>query len=436
MRTPTRSQPLSTLLTTLVIVGAVALNVHASLDVPEPPMMLTMSRPQVILVADDRYIPHYTPPPRQAELGIQTATFSVNWNPATCTGTVTAWPQAAKDAFQYALDIWRSLLDSSQTIVVDACWRSDLGSGILGSAGATTFHRNFTNAPFTNTWFPVALANAVAQADLNEDTAEIQANFNSTFNWYYGTDGNTPGDKYDFASVVLHEVGHGLGFLGFADVSYGTGYLGYSGYPAVYDRFTEDGNGTPLLNYTNPSTALGNALTGQVDGVYFDGPYANAANTDNGQNPVKLYTPSSWNVGSSYSHLDEIFNGTANSLMTYSLGYGQAEHNPGPVTLGMFRDMGWTLASVTPAPTVTSITPNSGENTGVVNITNLAGSDFQNGATVKLIKSGQSDINGTNVTVVSDSQITCDFDLSGAAIGQWDVVVANPDAQSGTLPNG
>ena len=95
-----------------------------------------------------------------------------------------------------------------------------------------------------------------------------------------------------------------------------------------------------------------------------------------------------------------------------------------------------TSTTVAPAPTVTSITPNTGQNTGTVHITNLAGTNFQAGATVKLTRSGQSDIPATNVTVVNASQITCDFDLTGAAAGLWNVVVTNPDAQSGMLANG
>ena len=33
-----------------------------------------------------------------------------------------------------------------------------------------------------------------------------------------GTDGNTPLGKIDFVTVVLHEIGHGLGFTGSMDV--------------------------------------------------------------------------------------------------------------------------------------------------------------------------------------------------------------------------
>jgi hypothetical protein len=200
----------------------------------------------------------------------------------------------------------------------------------------------------------VALANALAGNDLNGTDPEIVALFSSTFDWYYGTDGNTPSNKVDFATVVVHELGHGLGFVGSMNYDDGVGSAecngfagqgcwGYgTGYPFIYDRFTEDANGTPLLDYANFSTALGDALRGQAGGgVDFDGPNANGANVDNGRAPVALYAPSTWRPGSSYAHLDEIFNGTPNALMTYSLGNGESVHHPGPVTLGIFEDMGW-----------------------------------------------------------------------------------------------
>jgi len=57
-------------------------------------------------------------------------------------------------------------------------------------------------------------------------------------------------------------------------------------------------------------------------------------------------------------------------------------------------------------------------------------------ASVKLTKAGSTDIVATNVTVVSASQITCKVNMNGAARGLWNVVVTNPDGQSGTLSNG
>lgn len=87
------------------------------------------------------------------------------------------------------------------------------------------------------------------------------------------------------------------------------------------------------------------------------------------------------------------------------------------------------------APIVTAITPGSGPNTDLINITDLSGANFASGAAVKLARSGQPDIVATNVVLKSSSKITCTFDLTGAATGLWDVVVTNPDGRSGSLPS-
>ncbi|MDV4343621.1 tandem-95 repeat protein [Methanoculleus sp. YWC-01] len=88
---------------------------------------------------------------------------------------------------------------------------------------------------------------------------------------------------------------------------------------------------------------------------------------------------------------------------------------------------------VTPALTVTGITPDAGPNTGPVSITDLSGTGFVDGATVKLTRTGEPDIVATNVSVVSPTQITCTLDLTGAAVGPWNVMVTNPSNQSATL---
>jgi trimeric autotransporter adhesin len=87
-------------------------------------------------------------------------------------------------------------------------------------------------------------------------------------------------------------------------------------------------------------------------------------------------------------------------------------------------------------PGVGSIAPASGVSGQTVSVTGLAGSDYRAGAEVLFRKTGEADIEADNVTVVSATRITCDFDLTGAAVGDWDVVVVNPDAQEGVLAGG
>ena len=89
-----------------------------------------------------------------------------------------------------------------------------------------------------------------------------------------------------------------------------------------------------------------------------------------------------------------------------------------------------------PAPTVTSVDPSTGLNTGPFTISNITGTGFLSGAQVKLVKAGETDLIAGSVTVESGTRINCTVDLAGKAAGEWDVVVTNTDSQSGTLPAG
>lgn len=285
----------------------------------------------------------FVPPPPAALRAPATANLVVTYS--------ASFPAAARTAFEDAVDIWESLVTSPVPVYVYAEW-APLAPNQLGGAGPESIYRNFAGAPKVDTWYPAALAEKLYGANLsaNPTDADIGATFNSAFpDWYFGTDGNPGVNQVDFLSVVLHELGHGLGFLGYmnADNNTETASAEYSGSPFVYNHFTENSAGTNLLDITNPAT-LYDELTG--GNIYFDGPNARAAN---GGSTVKLYAPSLWQQGSSYSHVDIIYDGTPNALMTWSLADGEAVHDPGPITLGMFADMGWTLVSA-PTPTHTA----------------------------------------------------------------------------------
>ncbi len=161
-----------------------------------------------------------------------------------------------EDAFQYAVNLWKPLISSPVPIVVKASW-SALGAGVLGSAGPDEVLRDRPGLPQAHTWYPIALANALAGTDLDSANPDIDATFSSAFSsWYFGTDGHPGAGQIDFVSVVLHELGHGLGFYGVANVADGIGTWQFAGYPGIFDRFTQ-AKGTPVLNFANSSTSLG-----------------------------------------------------------------------------------------------------------------------------------------------------------------------------------
>jgi hypothetical protein len=263
--------------------------------------------------------------------------------------TVEYWfftPQA-QTAFQYAVDIWAGLLSSEVPIKVLAGY-IPLPPGILGSAGSNYIVGN-TPGTQRNTWYATALADKLAGENIlidPDDDYDIIAVFNSNYpNWYFGTDGNTPSGDFDFATVVLHELCHGLGFFGLMNYDDETGY-GFYGtstttFPAIYDHYTYTRMGRNLLNenfFPNPSVELGDALTG--DQILFSG--NNVIVATKGKRAL-LFTLPIWLPGSSYVHLDEweYPPGNENSLMTPGLMPGESILHPGPITLAIFDDIGW-----------------------------------------------------------------------------------------------
>jgi hypothetical protein len=145
--------------------------------------------------------------------------------------------------FHTAAAIWGALLPSDVEIRVSARFDPQTctaTSGVLGSAGPGSLHRDFPNALFSGTWYHQALANRLAGSDLSAAN-DISATFNSsvgsptclTSGWYYGIDGNE-GIQMELLPVVLHELGHGLGF---STTTNGVTGTMMNGAPHVYDRF-------------------------------------------------------------------------------------------------------------------------------------------------------------------------------------------------------
>jgi hypothetical protein len=257
----------------------------------------------------------------------------------------------AKAAFQAAVDIWAGIIASPVPIKVDASL-ADLGPLVLGSAGPDRFYRHASIGDGSS-FYPSALAGALTGTDRDTNRPDIVAQFSSTQpDIYYGTDGAPPLHFVDFETVVLHELGHGLGFAGSATYDPSTGAGGFNDPVAVFDLFNANAAGAPLRSLPNGSAALGEALTN--DQAYWNGASAKA---HNGGVTPRLYAPPDWDDGSSIAHLDEDVypQGNANSLMTPYLTEQEVVHHPGPITIGVFRDLGWDARlGDTTAPTLTA----------------------------------------------------------------------------------
>ncbi len=90
-----------------------------------------------------------------------------------------------------------------------------------------------------------------------------------------------------------------------------------------------------------------------------------------------------------------------------------------------------TIASATPPPVLTSITPTSGF-AETVTALDVSGNGISTSTSFKLTRSGQSDIPAFSVTAVG-SVLRCQFNLAGAATGAWNLVATNPSLETSTL---
>jgi len=244
------------------------------------------------------------------------------------------FPDWAKKELQLAVDIWAANFQSKVAITIDATWSSSQSFSVLGSARPGGYFAGFSGAPDSSLWYPSALANALAGKDLDVRSAEMLINVNSRGSWNRRGDGAPTTREYDLKSVFIHEMGHGLGFL--SNDSYDS-YLGYGSIeqPTPFNAYAQTPDGRRMADLPSPSLELGKALRSSL---VWSGAQGIAANS--GVKPI-LYTPSTYEDGSSISHLDEktYADNALDRVMTPNLEAGEVFLGPGPLLLAMMADM-------------------------------------------------------------------------------------------------
>jgi hypothetical protein len=90
------------------------------------------------------------------------------------------------------------------------------------------------------------------------------------------------------------------------------------------------------------------------------------------------------------------------------------------------------------APSISSVNPAYGYNGASVKGVVITGTGFNVSSSpgkVRLMRDGESNITAT-VSSYSTTSLTCTFPISGAELGEWDVVVVNRDLQEDVLSGG
>ena len=271
-------------------------------------------------------------------------------------------------AMEYTASIWEQHLVSPVPIKVNVLFFPV--NGLFLGLTFPNGRKDFPGAPLQDTWYASCLANAITGTELNPGEADMDIVMAADANWYYGIDGQPGPGQFDFMSVFLHEIAHGLGIVSLSDSPSGEGSFGMidfaqfapftptfptpvlDGFPGVYDRLLIDGSGALLsdtLLFPNPSITLHNAFT--TNNVFFAG---EESTISNGDLQPRIFAPPVYTFGVSISHLDEnaFPNSSGNSLMTPYINPGEVEQDPGPLTLAILRDIGWNVTtSVSSVPT-------------------------------------------------------------------------------------
>jgi cysteine-rich repeat protein len=254
-------------------------------------------------------------------------------------------------AVQYGADLWGSILASDVTIRVAARFNRlscTSSTATLGTAGSNALHRDFSGAPVPGTYYAAALADKLAGMDLDPGNPDIVATFNSAFDdgsctfackWYYGLDASPapPGCKFDLVTVVLHELGHGLGF--FSTVDRATGAK-LNGFDDAFMRFLEDHTTGKL--YPAMTNAERAAASKSMPNLHWVGPSVVDAtgSKTGGVGPMghaQMYAPATLS-GSSVSH----WSTTMTPQEVLEPFFTTPWHDPG-LAVEALVDEGWTL---------------------------------------------------------------------------------------------
>lgn len=295
----------------------------------------------------------------------------------------------ARAAFQAAVEIWEAILETPVTIHVHAVW-TPLGDGVLGSASPGSYVYNIDGLQKADVWYPISLAEKILGKDINPPgEADIVASFNSVNESWNFEIGTGPGaGEYDLMSIVLHEIGHGLGITHAYTMSAGQGRIPefFEGKPVIFETSIRTASQANLVNdFTPPSAALGAALTS--NGLFYASPLVRDVNSNQ---DASIYAPAEYSAGSSIAHLDEdkYKAGNVNSLMTPQIGSAERILDPGPIVKAILADMGWIGSALKHTP-LKSTESTTGPYHAVVKIINTDGYD-PGSVTLNYKTSGQS----------------------------------------------
>jgi len=246
---------------------------------------------------------------------------------------------SAHAATLYALNIWSEHLKGTVPVNINVMFATNLPSNVLGRSWGTPHFWN----PDTETWYDPALGKQLAGFNYAPTQMDIRLEMNEHFNWHFSTTTETPFSRFDWATVMLHEITHGLGF---GSIIRSDGRYVYSindtqgaftDFPCIFTRQLYQGHtGANLTSFDATQRAF--IIVSDLLFAGSEGSYLLAAN--NGIR-ARMFAPVEWRAGSSVHHWDPSVN--FETFMTPSIAAGQRLHRISDREIAIMRDMGWII---------------------------------------------------------------------------------------------
>lgn len=227
-----------------------------------------------------------------------------------------------------------------------------------GDAGGTSFSPGFgLNEVIRN--------KVLNSTDPNLGAADGTVTVNFAIPWELDINGTVnppgPGEEFDWYSTMYHEFAHAFGFssaiqtdMSGMNATDAWGTVGANnGEFGAFDQFLTNNLGASVFDSGSDlnEATYESLLTGGDSpsaGLFFNGSNATAANASL---PVGLYSPTTYEEGSSGSHLDDNNLALAGSMMLAATGAGPSARTFSNIELGIFKDIGYSnVTQISPIP--------------------------------------------------------------------------------------
>ncbi len=277
--------------------------------------------------------------------------FQLNYIPSSPAGIGFDHPTlgaARRAALETAATQYGQMFSQTAVITLEVSSTEDAASDTLASAGSNNSDQG---AGFLT---EVMRTKVLTGVDNNGLAADGTVSVNWGAEWQISQNTyDTTSLEYDFVAAIRHELTHAMGFSSSIQQDGSDTFdepPGTAGSWSFFDSFLTDAAGNPVINPTTNviNESLWNTLSvggssAEGVGLFFNGPRAVAANAGV---PVGLFSPTTWENGSSGSHMDDQNPNLNYSMMFPARDFGPETRNFSGLERAILEDLGYELTAL------------------------------------------------------------------------------------------